>query len=58
MTVSDLAIKISIHVPRVEDDDVVALELGNMVGIYTETEWRIPISAGGTMEHKARRIIL
>lgn len=45
-------------VPEHESFDVVALELGDMVGIYTETEWRIPISAGGTMEHKARRIIL
>lgn len=44
-------------VPEHEAYETVALELGDMVGLYTEAEWRIPVSAGGTMEHKARRII-
>lgn len=43
--------------PEHETFDIIALELGEMVGIYAETEWTIPINSSGTMTHKAVRLI-
>lgn len=36
--------------------DVVAIDVDDLSGIYTETEWRLPLSPSGRMVHKARRI--
>lgn len=43
-------------VPTHETYDVVALENGDMAGIYTETEWWFNVTAGGSMTHKARKV--
>lgn len=42
--------------PDHETYDVVALENGDMRGIYTEIEWNLIVGAGENMKHKARRI--
>lgn len=39
-------------------NDVVALDNGDIAGIYYETEWRLPMSADAYMTHKARRIYI
>lgn len=36
--------------------DVIALNNGELAGIYTETEWRLPMSPSARMTHKARRL--
>lgn len=36
--------------------DVVALDNGELAGIYIEMEWRLPMSPDARMTHKARRI--
>lgn len=36
--------------------DTVALGNGGLTGIYTETEWRLQLSPGASMYHKARRV--
>lgn len=45
-------------VPTHETYDVVALENGELAGIYAETGWRLPMSAGASMIHQARRVIM
>lgn len=37
--------------------DVIAIQHPDFSGIYQETEWEIPLSPGGLMRHKARRIV-
>lgn len=36
--------------------DVVGLDHGELAGLYTEVEWRIPMMLGGSMYHKLRRV--
>lgn len=36
--------------------DVVGLASGNLAGMYTEAEWRLPMSPGASMYHRARRV--
>lgn len=36
--------------------DVVGLASGNLAGLYTESEWRLPMSPGASMYHRARRV--
>lgn len=43
--------------PEHETYDTVALDNGNITGIYTETEWRITMDASGLMTHKGKRVI-
>lgn len=43
-------------VPEHNAHDVVGLAVGDLTGIYTETEWRLSMSAGASMYHKARRV--
>lgn len=45
-------------IPNHTTYDVIALENGDMAGIYTETEWRLPLAAGASMIHKARRVTI
>lgn len=37
--------------------DTVALDNGDITGIYTETEWRATMDAAGLMVHKGKRVI-
>lgn len=43
-------------VPEHNAFDTVALGNGELAGIYTETEWRLQLSPGASMYHKARRV--
>lgn len=45
-------------IPTHETYDVVALENGELAGIYIETGWRLPLSAGASMIHQARRVTM
>ena len=43
--------------PGHETYDTVALDNGEITGIYTETEWRATMDATGLMVHRAKRVI-
>ena len=43
-------------IPEHDAYDIVGLANGDLTGIYTETEWRLPMSPGESMYHKARRV--
>lgn len=43
-------------VPEHNAFETVALNNGNLTGIYIETEWRLQLSPGVSMYHKARRV--
>lgn len=43
-------------VPEHNAFDTVAIDNGDIAGIYTETEWRLQLAPGNSMYHKARRI--
>ena len=43
--------------PGHETYDTVALDNGEITGIYTETEWRATMDASGMMVHKGKRVI-
>ena len=43
-------------VPEHNAYDTVAIDNGDIAGIYTETEWRLQLSPGQSMYHKARRV--
>lgn len=43
--------------PGHETYDTVALDNGEITGIYTETEWRATMDAAGLMVHKGKRVI-
>ena len=45
-------------IPTHETYDVVALQNGSLAGIYAETGWRLPMTAGASMVHQARRVIM
>lgn len=36
--------------------DVIGLDNGGLAGLYTEVEWRLPLSPGASMYHRARRV--
>lgn len=44
-------------VPTHETFDIVALQHGEMSGIYREIEWRAALDASGNMAHKAERVV-
>lgn len=43
--------------PVHESWDTVALDLGDVTGIYTETEWSMVLDASGEMRHVAERVV-
>lgn len=43
-------------VPEHNAFDVIGLNNGKLTGLYTEAEWRLPLSPGASMYHKARRV--
>ena len=36
--------------------DTLAIDNGEITGLYRETEWRMELTAGGYMTHKAERV--
>lgn len=38
--------------------DTVALQLGELAGIYRETEWQLSMTTGAVMRHKLQRLVL
>ena len=44
-------------VPGHETFDTIAIDSGEITGIYTETEWRATMDAAGIMTHRAKRVI-
>lgn len=43
--------------PEHSAGDTIALDAGDLSGIYREIEWRVSLSADGSMSHKVRRVI-
>lgn len=43
-------------IPNHNAYDVIGLDNGKLAGLYTETEWRLPLSPGAAMYHRARRV--
>ncbi len=56
MQVTEEAEYYTAPVPEHNAYDTVALAVGELSGIYTETEWRLPVAPGASMYHKARRV--
>ncbi|MCI9458659.1 MAG: hypothetical protein HFE44_17095 [Oscillospiraceae bacterium] len=60
MEITDISETITFQtltMPVHEYKDVISLDYRGHTGIYQETGWTIPLSAGGLMSHKARRIL-
>lgn len=38
--------------------DTVAVQLGELAGIYRETEWELSMTTGASMHHKLQRLVL
>ena len=43
-------------VPGHKTFDTLAIDNGEITGLYRETEWRMELTAGGYMTHKAERV--
>lgn len=60
MEITDISETITFQtltMPVHEYGDIIALDYRGHTGVYQEIGWSIPLSAGGLMTHRARRII-